>query len=189
MVDGRKMSKSLGNFYTVDDIEKKGFDPLSLRYLYLTAHYRDPLNFTWTSLEGAGKALENLRKIMVGLKDAERKSLSEEKLAKVDEYREKFTAALRDDLNTPQAIAVLWEVLKSNIPSEDKYDLALSFDEILGLDLGKEDKTEIPDEVIKLGEQREELRKEGKYNEADKIRVEIEKLGYSVNDAAVPKAR
>ena len=94
-------------------------------------------------------------------------------------------AALGDDLNTPQALATLWEMLKSNIPSEDKYDLAMSFDEVLGLNLAQVSSIEYPvsSEVEELGEEREKLRHEGKYKEADKIRVKIEESGYKVLDS------
>ena len=185
LVDGKKMSKSLNNFYTVKDIEEKGFDPMALRYLYLTAHYRKQLNFTWESLSGAQTTLNRLRSIVAGLRDEkERNVLSEEKLTKVEEYRNKFDIAMSDDLNTPEALAVLWEAVKSNIPGTDKLDLLLSFDEILGLGLLQVDgsKRQIPDEVKGLVEKREKLRLEGKFEEADKIRKEIEELGFPVQD-------
>lgn len=183
MVDGRKMSKSLGNFYTVDDVEKKGFDPLALRYLYLGAHYRDPLNFTWDSLTASQNALEKLRNQISGFRDEnERTVLSEEKENKVEEYRNRFMEAVGDDLNTPQALAVVWEMLKSNIPSGDKYDLALSFDEILGLKLGEAKNVEVPEKIKSMMEEREKLRAEGKYSEADEIRNQIKKLGFEVKD-------
>ncbi len=179
MVDGRKMSKSLGNLYTVADVEKKGFDPLALRYLYLTAHYRDPLNFTWESLKATQVALLKLRNLVQSFKRDGRRTT-------VSEYKNKFLEALNDDLNTPQALAVLWEMLKSNIPSGDKYDLALSFDEVLGLELNKGPKeVVIPDEINKLIEKRNTLRKEGKFEEADRIRRGIEEKGFSIGDEKI----
>jgi cysteinyl-tRNA synthetase len=184
-IDGRKMSKSLGNFYTVEDVEKKGLDPLALRYLYLGAHYRDPLNFTWDSLAGSQNALEKLRNQIPALKDQnDRTILSEEKQKKIDEYRNQFMEAVNDDLNTAKALAVLWEMLGSNIPSGDKYDLAMSFDEILGLKLSEnpKSKTQIPNNVQILIDQRQKLREEGQYDEADKIREQIQKLGFGVSD-------
>lgn len=187
MVDGRKMSKSLGNLYTIADVEKKGFDPVSLRYLYLTSHYRDPLNFTWESLDASQIALEKLRSLVVSLKgEKERNVLSEEKNIKIQEFREKFLKALNDDLNTPQALAVLWEMVKSNIPSSDKYDLALSFDEVLGLELNKSPKEiEIPEEIKKFIEKRNILRKEGKFEEADRIRKVVEERGFIIEDEKI----
>jgi len=180
------MSKSLNNFYTVADIEKRGFDPLALRYLYLTAHYRDPLNFTWDSLAAAQSALAKIKNQISDFKDSGRTVLSEEKNRKVDEYREKFAEAIGDDLNTPQTLAVLWEMLKSNIPGEDKYDLALSFDEVLGLQLNKlPEKKQIPEEVKRLLKERESLRKEGKFAEADEIRKQIQDFGLKVSDEKI----
>src|SRR3990167_2012289 len=181
MVDGRKMGKSLGNLYTIDDVIKKGFDLLVLRYLFLGAHYRDTLNFTWDSLSAAQTGLERLRSQVASLKsETARTVLSEEKQKKVDEFRTSFTGALNDDFNTPKALAVLWEMLKSNIPSGDKYDLALSFDEILGLKLSQARNTDIetPNNIKILISKREELRKEGKYGESDKIREQIEETCY-----------
>lgn len=179
MVDGRKMSKSLGNLYTVADVEKKGFDPVSLRYLFLTSHYRDPLNFTWDSLDAAQTALEKLRVQVTQLRSDVHRNFA----GQAKEYKEKFLRAMNDDLNTPQALAVLWEMLKSSIPSPDKYDLALSFDEVLGLELNKGPKgVEIPEEIKELLEKRNTLRKEGKFEEADGIRKMVEEKGFSVKD-------
>lgn len=133
MVDGTKMSKSLGNYFTIQDILDKGIDPIALRYLYLGAHYKKPMNFTWQSLESASKGLKRLKSTVDSLRTTDRTTLSEEKNEKIEEFRIKFNEAINDDLNTSKAMAVLFEMLKSNIPSEDKYDLAISFDEVLGL--------------------------------------------------------
>lgn len=191
LVDGKKMSKSLRNLYTVEDIEKKGFDPLALRYLYLTAHYKDPLNFTWDSLTSAGNALKKLETHVRSLRGrSDRTVLSEDKRIKVDKFNKDFRDAVNDDLNTPRALAVLWESLKSNIPSEDKYDLAISFDEVLGLKLGeikrKKDKVyktatgesiisavNLSRSTISRIEERQRLRKTGEFEKADLKRAEI----------------
>ncbi|MEK7473013.1 MAG: cysteine--tRNA ligase [Patescibacteria group bacterium] len=135
MVDGTKMSKSLGNYYTIQDVLNKGVDPIALRYLYLGAHYKKPMNFTWQALESASKGLKRLQSLVISLQSSARTTLSREKNEKVNEYRNKFNKAINDDLNTSKAMAVMFEMLKSNIPSEDKYDLAISFDEVLGLNL------------------------------------------------------
>lgn len=185
-VEGKKMSKSLGNFFTVADIEKKGFEPLALRYLYLSAHYRDPLNFTWEALFSAQNALDKIRNLVsLAKRETKRTVLSSEKREKVDDFRTKFTKAVNDDLDTPLALALLWKMMKSNIPSEDKYDLALTFDEVLGLDLAKTSVFEekIPDSVQKLVDKREILRKEGRFKQADELRKQIERLGFLVEDA------
>lgn len=192
-VDGKRMGRSLGNVYTISDIEKKGYDALSLRYLYLTAHYKDPLNFTWEGLSAAQNALDRLRTAVIsGPGRKQRTALSEEKMRKIEKFREKFLEAVNGDLNTPQGLAVLWQVLKSNIPSKDKYDLALFFDEVLGLGLAQIPKSlsaqagrlQIPSEVRKLLPKRERLREEGKFDEADKIRKQIADKGYLIEDTS-----
>ena len=185
-VDGKKMSKSLGNLYTIEDVQDKGYEPIALRYLFLTTHYRDPLNFTWESLASAQSALEKLRLQILAAKDGERKSLSSEKEEKIEKFRQVFIEAVNDDLNTPKALAVLWQVLKSNIPSTDKYDLALYFDEVLGLGLSELTKTKIkiPMKAKELVAKREKLRAGGEFGEADKVRSEIRKLGFDVEDSA-----
>lgn len=188
LVDGGRMGKSLGNAYTVDDIIKKGYDPLALRYFYLTGHYRRQINFTWESLAASATALSKLRDVYASVRDKqeERVQLSEEKLAKIEEYQSSFREALENDLNMPEALAVVWEVAKSNIPNYDKIDLLTDFDLVLGLDLGKGGKkaveTELPKEVDELIAEREGARRKRDYQEADKIREKIEKLGYKLED-------
>lgn len=136
MVDGKKMSKSLGNFYTIEDLSNKGFDPMALRYLCLNTHYKKPMNFTWEGLTAAQNGLRKLKKAVDQLRQqTERTALSNEKQQKIDEYKIRFLSSINDDLNTSKGLALVFEVLKSNIPSEDKYDLIVSFDEVLGLNL------------------------------------------------------
>ncbi len=180
LVDSGRMGKSLGNAYTVADIVSKNIDPLALRYFYMTGHYRRQINFTWESLKSAATALTKLRQIEVG----ERTQLSNEKLEKVEIYQTKFREALEDDLNMPEALATVWEMVKSNIPNFDKVELLTDFDKVLGLNLGKtlDDRLQIPVRVEKLIEQRETVRKMRNYAEADKIRADIEKLGYRLED-------
>jgi cysteinyl-tRNA synthetase len=185
LVDGQKMSKSLGNFYTLKDVIDKGFSALSLRYLFLTAHYRTPLNFTWSSLAAAQSAYDKLVEFVRKTKDSKitRKELSVEKLKKVDEFRSRFLDVINNDLNFPQGLAVMWEMLKSNIPDYDKLDLLVEWDQILGLDLANvQAGLEVPEEVKKLAADREGLRKGGKFVEADKLRMQIEKLGFEIKD-------
>ncbi|MAG59528.1 cysteine--tRNA ligase [Candidatus Woesebacteria bacterium] len=179
LVDGKRMGKSVGNAYTVSDVEKKGIEPLALRYLYLTAHYRDPLNFTWEALEGAQSALERLRSQVSNFSSQE----SGGGKGKVKEYRDKFTDALDNDLGTPQALAVVWDVVKSDISSVDKRKLILSFDEVLGLEVSKVPQvSKVPKEVRERVRQREELRKQEKWDEADKVRKEMLEMGYTIKD-------
>ena len=183
-VDGGRMGKSLGNAYTISDLKVKGFSAFDLRYFYLSGKYNEPLNFTWESLNASRIALQKLRNLMQSLKkDTNRTALSQEKAQQIEEFRTEFLQAIGDDLNTPQALAVLWNMIKSNIPGQDKYDLAISFDEVLGLQLNKvPKKPEMPSEVKDLVKKRDGLRKEGKLEEADKARSKIYDLGYKIED-------
>ncbi len=185
MVDGRKMSKSLGNFVTLKDVTDKNIDPIALRYFYLTAHYKKHMNFTWEALNAASITLSKLREAFLstnGDETEKRSELSNEKMEKVTHFQIAFKDAINDDLNFPASLAVVWEVVKSNIPSHDKRDLLLTFDEVLGLNLSKSKKREMPREIYELLEQRNKLRHEKKFEEADKIRDEIEEKGYTVSD-------
>lgn len=184
MVDGQKMSKSLENMYRVEDVAEKGFDPMALRYLYLTAHYRTPLSFTWSSLAAAQSALDKLCEFTGATRES-RVSLSKEKLKKIDQFRARFVSAVNNDLNFPQGLAVVWEMVKSNIGDYDKLELLLDWDQILGLGLANaQEGIKVPEEVTKLAGERESLRKAGKFVEADKVRMQIETLGFIVKDTA-----
>ncbi|MBP9702640.1 cysteine--tRNA ligase [Candidatus Woesebacteria bacterium] len=187
LVDGGRMGKSLGNAYTVSDIESRGYDPLSLRYFYMTGHYRRQLNFTWESLKGASVALGKLRGYYQSFAgdQANRTELSSEKAAQIEEYQNSFKAALENDLDLPRAIATLWDMVKSNIPNYDKLDLMREWDKVLGLNLGYanfELNTETPEQIKELISQRDEARVKKDYAQADKIRMDIEKLGYKLED-------
>lgn len=182
-VEGKKMSKSLNNFYTIDDIKKKNFSPLTLRYLFLQTHYRTQMNFTWEALWAAAEGYANLKKIMAALKrQTQREIISPEKLYTLDEYREKFNQFINTDLQMPAAMAVVWEAAKSNIPSADKYDLLVSFDRVLGLQLGEVIEEKIPDAITQLANERKIAREKKDFEKADAIRKKIEKAGYSIED-------
>lgn len=182
-VDGEKMSKSKENFYTVENIKKRGIDPLALRLLFLQSHYRQVANFTWEAVNASQSAYNNLKSQVLALKNQNaRTSLSPEKLSKVDEFRNKFNEALFDDLQTPMAVAVLWEVVKSNIPSEDKLDLILDFDQVLGLNLAQVEQEKIPEDIVELAKQRIDARNKKDFELSDSLRREIEKKGYVIED-------
>jgi cysteinyl-tRNA synthetase len=168
-VDGGRMGKSLGNAYTLHDVIAKGFDPLALRYLYLTAHYRTKLNFTWEALQNAQNALEKLRYKFRSLATANRLA-SRDHLSREQE----FLQAINSDLNMPEALAIAWQT--------ENPDSLLKFDKVLGLGLDRQEGKEVPEEIRKLLEKREELRREKKFTEADQIRQEIEAKGYPVKD-------
>jgi len=185
MVEGRKMSKSLGNFFWIKDVEDKGFEPLALRYLFLTSHYRLKMNFTWEGLKAAQTAYWKLEEMVRGWRKG-REVISEVDLEKIENFRRKFQEKINNDLNIPEALAVVWEMAKSNIPDPDKLDLILDFDKVLGLDLEKalkdQERESIPQEIMEIVEKREDLRKQKKWDEADRIRKEIENLGFIIED-------
>ena len=186
LVDGGRMGKSLGNAYTVSDLVEKGYDPLALRYFYMTGHYRKQINFTWDGLTAASTALTRLRKIYQSAKaDKGRTTLSNEKMEKIERYQEDFRSRLSDDLDMPGVLAVVWEVSKSNIPGSDKVELLTEFDRVLGIEIDKgEVKSEkkIPKVVKEMMDEREELRKAKKWDEADKLREKIIERGYKIED-------
>ena len=174
-VEGQKMSKSIGNTYTVEDVAKKGFDPMSLRYLYLQTHYRQEMNFTWEALKAAQTALNRLR--------SEFTSWEEAKVG-CAEFEQNFLNAVNDDLNMPKALSIVWEMVKSDYPPSAKKRSLLKMDEVLGLQLSSfvPEKVDVPSDVRLLVDKREELRRAGNYEEADKVRLEIESKGFTVED-------
>jgi cysteinyl-tRNA synthetase len=181
MVDGRKMSKSLGNTFTVQDLIDHGHDPLAFRYLALTTHYRKPLNFTWDALRAAEQGVENLRGLVRAL-PAEAGSILED-----DEAA--FCSALGDDLNTAQALGVLWEVLRSDRADKVKAAAVSRWDRVLGLGLADElgrgsGSAEIPADIAALVADREAARQAGEYGRADELRTEIEARGFVVSDTS-----
>lgn len=173
LVNGEKMSKSLGNIYTLPDIEKRGFSPLSLRYLFLTAHYRSKLNFTWESLKAAQNALDNLK--------GEVASWDKPKIG-CAEFEKNFKKEICDDLDTPKAVATMWEMIKSDYPTSAKHQSILVMDEVIGLGLDRIKKLELPAGAEELIDRREQLRLEGKFEESDKLRKELLGMGVEVED-------
>jgi len=185
MVEGKKMSRSLGNFITASDIKKKGFEVISARYLFLTAHYRSRLNFTWQALEAAENALKRLRELVASWQEeGGRKVASREDLAKIESLSNDFDRAVNNDLDIPRALAVLWQVAKSNIPDPDKKDLVLKFDQVLRLNLGAVSPIKVPEEIEELAKKREMLRGKGEWQKADKLRKQIEEKGFLLEDTS-----
>jgi len=192
LVDGEKMSKSKKNFYNMADIEARSIDPLALRYLFLTAHYRSKINFTWDSVEASERALATLRERVLEWKKSKEKKLKiskneKEIKHKIESYENKFLKAVNDDLNTPNALSVVWELVRDRgVDDKSKLKLLLKFDEVLGLglkDVKPEKKKKLSDEVKELIKKREEFRKEGKYDEADEVRKRLdEEFGVLIED-------
>jgi cysteinyl-tRNA synthetase len=179
-IDDEKMSKSLGNFYRVGDIIKKGYDPLSLRYLFLQTHYRQEMNFTFEALTGAQTAFNRLRDDIVMLGEPADRSC--------EEFDVRFFEAVNDDLNMPKALAVVWEMMKSNNSNSKKAASILNYEKILGLSLDKAKeirgkKLEIPEEIIRMVKERQKLRKQRRFLLADQLRNKIKKMGYNLEDS------
>jgi cysteinyl-tRNA synthetase len=179
MIDGKKMSKSLGNFYTLRDLMDKGIPPLAFRYWLYTGNYDTKVNFTDEAISGAQTALARLYTAYRELAN------SEVGLPNI-EYKTKFTEAISDNLNTPKAIAVLWELVKDGtISPVDKKATLLDFDKVLGFGLDKvsnEEKIEIPPEIESLAIERMAARENKNWTKSDEIRDQIKNLGYEIKD-------
>lgn len=177
-----KMSKSGGTFVTVDVLKEKGYDPLAYRYLCLSAHYRTQLEFSYESMDSAAKSLKNLRALAVQAKQ----SAAAQETEKSKAWKEKFTAAMEDDLNAPKALALVWEAVRSaELSAAEKVDFLTFADSILALDLFKEEaapKADIPAHVQALLDARAAARKAKEWKKSDELRDEIARAGYLVKD-------
>ncbi|HEY4510364.1 MAG TPA: cysteine--tRNA ligase [Candidatus Paceibacterota bacterium] len=183
-VEDKKMAKSEGTSYSLEEVKAKGFNPLALRYFFLQAHYRSKQNFTWGALEGAESGLKHIYDRVKSLKGEIGSSQQDETGGVDKDLRDQFIKVISDDFNTPQAMAVLQEVLKKDINDEDKLATILDFDKVFGLKIKEVIGTDeiIPEEVITLANKREEARKNKNWEESDKLRREIENLGYEIRD-------
>lgn len=174
-----KMAKSGENFITLRTLKEKNINPLALRYVFLGARYSSPISFSWDALEGAGTALKRLRENMGVFLDSNQADNENKRI----NYKKKFNSYINDDLDTPKALALLWEVNSDKeLSVRDKEYLFLDFDRVLGLNLKKYEFFEIPEFVMKLFEQRNEARKNRDFAKSDEFRVEIEKQGFEVKD-------
>jgi cysteinyl-tRNA synthetase len=174
-----KMSKSLGNVVTIETLIENAISPLAYRYWLLTAHYRTLVNFTFESVKASQTALVRL---MTTIRDYSEGG-------RIDEgYRTRFLEYINDDLNTPAALALTWELIKDpNISDDDKKATILDFDRVFGLKLATVPKVKeesIPPEITVLVEAREEARKNKEWEKADALRKEIEARGFSLEDSA-----
>ncbi|HEY9886250.1 MAG TPA: hypothetical protein V6C96_03210, partial [Vampirovibrionales bacterium] len=181
-----KMGKSVGNGYSLDELEEKGFTGLDYRYFLLQAHYRSKQNFTWESLQAAKNAHDKLIKSLKSL-DASLSDLVND--LSESEFKDQFVEALEQDFNIPKALAVVWEVLKSDINDEFKLSLILDFDKVLGLDLinsiqKEDDVDEFSDEVKELIQERRVARENKDWDKADAIRDRLQnEFGIEVQDS------
>ena len=184
-VDGGKMSKSLGNVYTLDELQKRGIEPLAYKLFCFTAHYRTKLNFTFDTVLASQKALRRLRegflKHKAGNEAVENST--------IEEYKKRFLETINDDLNMPAAMGIVWEVVRNEKKSKQLAEVLLEFDKVLGLDLENSEKylnedknIELPKNIIDLIEKRKEARKNKDWELSDKIRDELKDQGYNVKD-------
>ncbi|MFA5652097.1 MAG: cysteine--tRNA ligase [Candidatus Paceibacterota bacterium] len=177
VTNSEKMSKSEGTSLSLADIKVKGFSPLALRFFFMQAHYRSRQNFTWEALEAAQKGYANL---LIHLEDLG------DKIGNINlDFKNKFSEKIADDFNLSQALAVVFELLKSDILNADKLATIFDFDEVLGLDLKKlffDFKKDIPAEVKNLADEREITRKDKDWSKSDELRDKIKDLGYEVKD-------
>lgn len=184
LVDNGKMSKSLGNTYTIAQLEQMGYSPMVFRYFCLNAHYRKKLNFTFEGMDAAKVSYERLCGILrshsYGLALVDQDTLSE--------FKQEFDNAINDDINIPMALGVLWKMTKLPLCS-DVYKLALQMDKVLGLSLDKAEEyikkngTDVPDEVVALAEERLLAKQQKDWTKADELRGKIKEMGYSVLDS------
>lgn len=184
LVDGGKMSKSLGNTYTIADLEQKGYAPLDFRFFCLNTHYRKKLNFTF---EGLSAAKTSRTRLMSQLGEHRLSSASIDS-GKLENFRQAFRSAVEDDMNVPLALGVLFTAIKEP-KSKDIYELAKEFDCIFGLDLDKTEaeqaktgEIDVPEQITALCEERKAAKKAKNYALADELRAKIAAMGYSVID-------
>ncbi|HVN54417.1 MAG TPA: cysteine--tRNA ligase [Anaerolineaceae bacterium] len=175
-LDEAKMSKSTGEFLRLQTLIDRGYDPLAYRFFCLSAHYRAKLNFNWESLDGAQIALDRLRKVAYEWGPAQGSPNRE--------YLARFCEQANDDLNMPRALAVVWDLVRSDLPGGEKKATLAEFDRVLGLGLaGWQPKEEaIPAEIEALLHERQRARAEKRWSDADALRSEITAAGYEIED-------
>lgn len=190
LVDGGKMAKSLGNVFTINDLQDKNFDPLAFRYLVLGAHYRTQLNFTWESLQAAQNSLRRLQELVLNLKkEIDDPKKQEKNMHTLAKFGSRASKAFFDDLDTPKALAELWGIVNEYNKNMGKYDsggvlaLLLQIDRVLGLGLSDVKDGEQPGEdILRLLKEREEARNVRDFALADALRQKISNLGWEIRD-------
>jgi cysteinyl-tRNA synthetase len=173
VIDEKRMGKSEDNFITLDSLKEKNITPLAYRYFCLGTHYRKPLNFSWEALLGSAKALLNLQNKVATISKAGKINTS---------FEQRFMEAMNDDLNTPQALAIMWELLKEEEQDAVKKQTLFKFDEILGLGLKNIKPLAVPKEITNLVKEREQARQEKNWGKADSLRQQILEQGFAVDD-------
>lgn len=182
LIDNGKMSKSLHNVYTLDDLQARGIEPLAYRYFTYSSHYRNKLNFTWDGVKSAQIALNRLRELTLKHKGIDTK-IDEEK---IKELENRFVEAINDDINMPLAMSVVWEIAREQVKSNIYYDLLKKFDSILSLEIDKDVSNEVEeysDEIKEILNSRKIARENKDFNESDRLRDKLKELGYIVIDS------
>ncbi len=178
LVDGGKMSKSLGNIYTLNQLKEMGYEPLAYKLFCLNTNYTKKINFTFDGIKASQSSLNTLRKLI-----AEHKTgtnvVDEEKINK---YKSDFLNAINDNLNTPLALGILFSMLRNEPKSRQIYDLAIDFDRVFGLRLDEEVTLDVPENVKELAELRWQAKLNKDWAKADALRNDILKLGYQILD-------
>jgi len=192
IVEGKKMSKSLGNFFTLRQLLEKGYDPMAIRYTLIAAHYRKQLNFTFDSLDNAGKAISRVESFYNAVNQTANREASSEDVTKlIQRYREQFTAAMDDDLNISGGLGALFEFIReintnypdSQVPQGNKKEVLAFLDElntvIACFNFGEELADE---EIMKLIDERNQARKDRDFSRADEIRDQLKGMGIVLED-------
>jgi cysteinyl-tRNA synthetase len=193
IVDGKKMSKSLGNFYTLRDLLKKGYTGTQVRYLLLQTHYKTPLNFTFAGLDAAKGSLDRLNSFILRLQEISQTDSKQDVASRIEKTKREFAEALADDLNISAALASLFEMVRvvnglcdaREISSEDAtqiLDTLKQFDQVLGILSFKEKVEQVPESLKQALEKREQARKDRDWALADTLRDYILSQGYLIED-------
>jgi cysteinyl-tRNA synthetase len=183
VIDKGKMAKSGENFLTLAVVQEKGYEPLDYRYLCLSAHYRQQLKFSWEALDTAKQSRARLMNIIEELRDAPEESGDDEAAERMEQYEQEFLSAINDDLNMPQALAVLWNGLRdTELGKLEKVELLVKSDAALGLGLLEKRQEEVPAEVVALANAREAARAKKDWKESDRLRKQIQDDGYEISD-------
>ena len=177
-VNGGKMSKSLNNLYTLEDLAKRGYEPEVYRMFNFSSHYKKPINFTFEAMDSAKTALNRL-------KDGYKRNLETNEDVSdevINGFEERFLDAINDDLNMPLALSVVWDVIKYDKKSKKLADLLLKFDSVLGLNIDKQEKINLPEEINEIIKQRKQARENRDWNKSDELRDKLISLGYNIKD-------
>ena len=177
-VNGGKMSKSLNNLYTLEDLAKRGYEPEVYRMFNFSSHYKKPINFTFEAMDSAKTALNRL-------KDGYKRNLETNEDVSdevINGFEERFLDAINDDLNMPLALSVVWDVIKYDKKSKKLADLLLKFDSVLGLNIDKQEKINLPEEINEIIKQRKQARENKDWNKSDELRDKLISLGYNIKD-------